>query len=742
MGIERLNEFWPEWRVTDVLGSGAFGKVYKAVDEEAGFPVYSAIKVLSIPSSEAELDALESEGMTEAERRTYFKGIVDDFVNEIKLMNTLKGAHNIVAVEAFKIIEKSDTVGWDIFIRMELLHSFKEYLKLNTPTEEEIVKLGVDIAIALETCQQRNIIHRDIKPANIFIDDFGNFKLGDFGIAKELEKTTGAVSSKGTFSYMAPEVARGQRYDNTVDIYSLGLVMYNLLNNNRPPFVDPHKTDISYNDRKSANDRRLAGEPLPVPCNASPVLSDIILTACSYDPARRFKSASAFKNALKSYKNAPKPTPAPTPYVPEQNIDGTVAVARKPEPKPHTDVKVETTKKPELKSEIDATLAVAHKTEVKREEKVEVVKAVKKKKGGIIAASIILVVALLAVAIVPGMLDNGTKQTENEDIDKAEQTEADIEQTENETDVEEIIEKINITDQGTTGNVEWSYNDNTLVISGEGKMGDYNDGTKAPWKKYREEIEEIVVEEGVTSIGKYAFFYCKSLTSVTIPNSVTSIGYMAFDSCESLTSVTIPDSVTSIGYSAFSWCTGLTSITIPDSVTSIGDHAFSHCDSLTSVTIPDSVTSIGSSAFLYCNSLTSITIPDSVTSIGDFTFYYCYSLESVTIGDSVTSIGNHAFYYCDSLTSVTIPDSVTSIGDHAFYNCDSLTSVTIADGVKSIGESTFYDCDSLTSVTIPDSVTSIGYSAFSWCDALTIECPSGSYAEQYAIEEGIPYTAI
>ena len=328
MGIERLNEFWPEWRVTDVLGSGAFGRVYKAVDEEAGFPVYSAIKVISIPASEAELDALESEGMSESESRTYFKGIVDDFVNEIKLMTTLKGAPNIVAVEAFKIAEEQGRIGWDIFIRMELLTSFKEYLKSHTPTEAEVVKMAIDIATALETCQKRNIIHRDIKPANIFIDDFDNFKLGDFGIAKELEKTTGAVSAKGTFSYMAPEVARGQRYDNTVDIYSLGLVMYSLLNNNRPPFVDPYKNDVSYNERKAANDRRLAGEPLPPPCNASSGLADIILMSCSYDPAQRFKSAAAFKNALKGYKNIVKAPVTPPEVKPD--MDETVAVARKP----------------------------------------------------------------------------------------------------------------------------------------------------------------------------------------------------------------------------------------------------------------------------------------------------------------------------------------------------------------------------------------------------------------------------
>ena len=188
----------------------------------------------------------------------------------------------------------------------------------------------------------------------------------------------------------------------------------------------------------------------------------------------------------------------------------------------------------------------------------------------------------------------------------------------------------------------------------------------------------MAIPDSVTSIGEYAFYNCKSLTSVAIPDSVTSIGEYAFYNCRSLTSVTIPDSVTSIGDDAFSNCKSLTSVTIPDSVTSIGDFAFSYCESLTSVTIPDSVTSIGDNTFDGCTSLTSVTIPNSVTSIGKEAFSNCKSLTSVTIPGSVTRIGVGAFASCISLTSVTIPDSVTSINNGAFYDCTSLTDVYYA----------------------------------------------------------------
>ena len=293
-------------------------------------------------------------------------------------------------------------------------------------------------------------------------------------------------------------------------------------------------------------------------------------------------------------------------------------------------------------------------------------------------------------------------------------------------------------------------------------------------KKYKGPGGDVVVPEGVTSIGYGAFWGCSSLTSVTIPDSVTSIGDSAFTYCSRLTSVTIPDSVTSIGGSAFYGCSRLMSVTIPDGVTSIGGSAFYGCSRLTSVTIPDSVTSIGnntfsgtayyndktnwennalyvgktlievktnvtdefsvksgttciaSNAFRDCSSLTSITIPDSVTSIGYEAFCGCSSLTALTIPDSVTSIERNAFYGCSSLTSVTIPDSVTSIGDGAFYGCSSLTGVTIPDGVTSIGDGAFDDCTGLTSITIPDSVTSIGDSAFQWCSNLkSITLPEG-----------------
>jgi serine/threonine protein kinase len=312
MDRERLAEVWPGWQIEELIGEGAFGKVYKAVREEYGIISTAAIKVISIPQSEQEVRVLSTEGYDEATSRTYFEGIVQDFVSEIRLMESMKGSTNIVSVEDFQVLERKEGIGWDILIRMELLTPFDEWAKGRALTEREIVKLGTDICAALELCAQKSIIHRDIKPENIFVSSFGDFKLGDFGIARELEKTRGNLSSKGTQNYIAPEVAASRSYDARVDIYSLGVVLYRLANNNRLPFIDPKAATIRYQEREDAVARRLAGEPLPAPLNASSVLADAILAACAFEPSRRFSTPTALKVALASTQEAsPRPARAP-----------------------------------------------------------------------------------------------------------------------------------------------------------------------------------------------------------------------------------------------------------------------------------------------------------------------------------------------------------------------------------------------------------------------------------------------
>lgn len=304
MTTEVLKQIWPEWEIEGKpLGKGSFGVVYKAVRRDHNVESYAAIKVISIPTDSSEIDSLRSEGLDINATKTYLNGIVDDFVSEIQLMESLKGVQNIVSVEDYKVVEKTDEVGWDIYIRMELLTPLNTYICDKNLTENDVIKLGCDICTALEICSQRNIIHRDIKPENIFVNDFGYYKLGDFGIARKMESLTGGLSQKGTFNYMAPEVANSGNYDARVDTYSLGIVLYRLLNNNKLPFLDTEKQLLNPNERKNAVERRIRGEALPAPCNASPSMANLILRACAYEPNARFGSATEMKQALTDVAN-------------------------------------------------------------------------------------------------------------------------------------------------------------------------------------------------------------------------------------------------------------------------------------------------------------------------------------------------------------------------------------------------------------------------------------------------------
>ena len=270
-----------------------------------------------------------------------------------------------------------------------------------------------------------------------------------------------------------------------------------------------------------------------------------------------------------------------------------------------------------------------------------------------------------------------------------------------------------------------------------------------------QEITNLVIPEGVTTISSETFRKCAYITSVTIPNSVTSIGGGAFYGCSALTSVTIPNSVTSIGGSAFQGCSGLTSVTIPNSVTSIGSIAFygtawynNQPDGLvyagkvaytykgtmpnnTDIVLEEGTLGIADFAFEGCSSLTSITIPNSVTSIGASAFTSCSGLTSIHISDlawwcntdffdsGLLNHVHHLYLGDQEITNLVIPEGVTNISSATFWNCTYITSVTIPNSVTSIGGWAFYGCSSLTSITIPNSVTSIGSEAFRDCTGLT-----------------------
>lgn len=294
---------WPEWKITEKIGEGSFGKVYKAQRTERGKSFYSAIKIINIPGSQSELNSVRSETGDDQSARQYFQNLVEECIQEISTMEYFRGNSYIVSVEDFKVMEYLDAIGWEISIRMEYLTSFMDYCAEKQLTEKEVIKLGMDLSKALEYCRKLKIIHRDIKPENIFVSRFGDFKLGDFGIARELERTMSGFSKKGTYSYMAPEMYKGKKYDSRVDIYSLGIVLYRLMNHNRLPFMSLEKQFITYRDKENALNKRVAGEQMSIPVDAGEQFARIILKACAYDPAQRYQTPEELYGALDDLKN-------------------------------------------------------------------------------------------------------------------------------------------------------------------------------------------------------------------------------------------------------------------------------------------------------------------------------------------------------------------------------------------------------------------------------------------------------
>ena len=227
---------WPDWKITNYLGGGSFGAVYEITRTLFGGETQetAAVKVISVPKDSDDVQELLSNGYRiESINERYLQDL-QDIAREYSMMAKLKGNANVVYCDDLYYEKKLDGVGWTLYIKMELLTPLGKALGEQV-SEQQVIRLGMDLCNALSACKKNNIIHRDIKPANIMVANDGNYKLGDFGVAKTTERTAGGTKT-GTYNYMAPEVYNNKPYGLSVDIYSLGMVMYWMLNGGCGPF--------------------------------------------------------------------------------------------------------------------------------------------------------------------------------------------------------------------------------------------------------------------------------------------------------------------------------------------------------------------------------------------------------------------------------------------------------------------------------------------------------------------------
>lgn len=292
---------WPGWRAVKYLGSGQFGSVYEIARTQLGITERAAVKVIARPKDEDEVEQLYDSGFDKESVAAYYEESLNRYIREYRMMMELKGQSNIVSCDDFALIPNPNGLGWKIYIRMELLTSLKKVPKETLEKDSGVILLGMDICRALMLCEQKHIIHRDIKPENVMVSSFGNFKLCDFGISRVLDHTTNATKA-GTPLYWAPEVVRMEKYGKTVDIYSLGIMMYELLNNRRVPFIRADEP-ITAKKIDEAMDRRQRGEQVPPPANGLPELKRIVLKACAYHPQDRYASAEEMYADLEALAN-------------------------------------------------------------------------------------------------------------------------------------------------------------------------------------------------------------------------------------------------------------------------------------------------------------------------------------------------------------------------------------------------------------------------------------------------------
>ena len=327
-GLFDISRIWQDWQTVRLIGEGSFGKVYEIVCNKADTKERCALKVITIPTYTAEVETLRNDGMDDNGVTLYYRGLVEEVVQEIALMKKLRNNDNIVRYEDFYVDEHKDSFGWDIVIRMELLKAAPLHFREISLTVSDVLHLGIDMCTALEECETHKIIHRDIKPDNIFISENGTYKLGDFGVARTIDRTMSGLSKKGTYTYMAPEVYKGEEYGTTVDIYSLGIVMYKLLNNNREPFLPPYPQAIQYSDKSNALVYRMSGKEIPPIPGVDERLNSVILKACAYKSEDRYRSAAQLKEDLQNILDAlnEKGKALTTGEVLEDKTDKTVSV--------------------------------------------------------------------------------------------------------------------------------------------------------------------------------------------------------------------------------------------------------------------------------------------------------------------------------------------------------------------------------------------------------------------------------
>ncbi len=288
-----VQRFWPQWRIEGDLGKGSFGRVFQVAKDELGFTTREAAKMIMITEADLQQNSLSSS-------QESLQSKVAAAYGEILNMRSLRGESNVVLITDSENASFDGGRGYVIGIRMELLEDLgKRKTQLGGDfSVVESMRVARDICRALVACHKHNIIHRDVKPQNVFWSEgIQAYKLGDLGASKQTDFGTRSATSVGTFDYVAPEVVLRRRYSANVDVYSLGVMLFYLLNRGVKPFMGHDGSGSA----QSADQARLEGKPFPDPMDGDAYIADLIRSATAGNPQYRFRTAQAFYNAIEAW---------------------------------------------------------------------------------------------------------------------------------------------------------------------------------------------------------------------------------------------------------------------------------------------------------------------------------------------------------------------------------------------------------------------------------------------------------
>ncbi len=629
LGLEqRLHGYEPlfgSWHVRGEIGSGNFGRVYRVEMRDVFGVVHAAaLKVVEILPD-------RTLAGTPQHVRALAKKAYD---SEIGTMNTLRSADNVVHMDDHavkELYEDGRLVGCDLLIRMELLESLGELLgrgEKKLHEAEEIRRLGMHLSRGLICCHRVNILHRDINPNNIFRSPFDSYKLGDFGIAKQLAGTVHAGTAIGTKKYAAPEVVAGEDYDARADIYSLGIVLYQLSNGGYLPFF---YKEMSPDDWDAAVARRLNGEEFPLPSQVDAAFSRVILKACAFRPSDRFTSAQELYDALdelrwpaSTQENKSQPVLDFWQKPQENRFDllGMFGLSVIPSPEMYY-----------MAQQLAGYPAMRQRSQ----------------SSGVLTPRLAAHLPAWRIRM-PWFPFN------------------------------------HLSIRGYSSIGDRAFRGRKDIISVSCSKSIKSIGVEAFLRCSN--LKEVDCAQGLTRVADGAFANCTCLTRCHLPDSVQQLGERVFAGCMVLSSLRIPERVQIVSDRLCDGCVGLHQVTLPSGLRMVGQASF-RGSGLRKIILPDSCIRLGDAAFADCRDLASVQVSLRLAVIPQECFCRCVSLRQFDLPFRLIEIRERAFWGCTSLEQIVIPEGVRRIGRQAFAQCDNLTVIRVPDSVQHIEEEAF-----------------------------------------------------